>query len=50
MKATDVKRLEELEDENRRLKAMYAELSPEYPIVKDIVEKSYKASDSSTAC
>lgn len=39
MEASDVKRLKELEDENRRLKAMYAELSLEYRIVKDIVEK-----------
>ncbi|MCW8194509.1 IS3 family transposase [Proteobacteria bacterium 005FR1] len=39
MEASDVKRLKELEDENRRLKAMYAELSMEYRIVKDIVGK-----------
>jgi putative transposase len=30
MEASNVKRLKELEDENRRLKAMYAELSLEY--------------------
>ena len=39
-----VKRLKELEDENRRLKQMYAELSLDYKILKDIVEKSCKAS------
>jgi len=39
MEAFDVKRLKELEDENRRLKQMYAELSLEHTILKDIVEK-----------
>lgn len=45
MEASDVKRLKELEDENRRLKSMFAELSLEHRILKDIVEKSCKASD-----
>jgi len=44
MEASDIKRLKELEDENRRLKQMYAELSLDYKILKDIVEKSCKAS------
>ena len=39
MEASDVKRLKELEDENRRLKQMYADLSLEHTILKDIVEK-----------
>lgn len=39
MEASDVKRLKELEDENRRLKQMYANLSLEHTILKDIVEK-----------
>lgn len=39
MEASDVKRLKELEDENRRLKSMFAELSLEHRILKDIVEK-----------
>ncbi len=39
MDASDVKRLKYLEDENRRLKAMFAELSLEHRILKDIVEK-----------
>ncbi len=39
MKASDVKRLKELEDENRRLKQMFADLSLEHRIVKDILEK-----------
>lgn len=45
MEASDVKCLKELEDENRRLKSMFDELSLEHRILKDIVEKSYKASD-----
>lgn len=39
MEASDVKRLKELEDENRRLKQMYAELSLDNRVLKDIVEK-----------
>ena len=39
MEASDIKRLKALEDENRRLKAMFAELSLEHRILKDIVEK-----------
>ena len=39
MEVSDVKRLKELEDENRRLKQMYADLSLEHTILKDIVEK-----------
>ena len=44
MEASDVKRLKELEDENRRLKSMFAELSLEHRILKDIIEKSCEAS------
>ncbi len=43
MDASDVERLKELEDENRRLKQMFADLSLEHHIVKDILEKSCKA-------
>ncbi len=39
MEASDVKRLKELEGENRRLKQMFADLSLEHRIVKDILEK-----------
>lgn len=39
MEASDVKRLKELEDENARLKKMYANLSLEYEAVKDLIEK-----------
>ena len=39
MEASDVKRLNDLEEENRRLKQTYAELSPDHKILKDIIEK-----------
>lgn len=43
MEASDVKRLKELEDENRRLKQMYAELSLDHKLLKDVIEKSCNA-------
>lgn len=39
MEASDVKRLKDLEEENRPLKQMYAELSLDHKILKDIIEK-----------
>jgi putative transposase len=39
MDASALKRLKELEEENRRLKQMYADLSLEHKVLKDIVEK-----------
>jgi putative transposase len=39
MSVSDLKRLKELEEENRRLKHMYANLSLDYQVLKDIVEK-----------
>jgi putative transposase len=39
MSVSELKRLKELEEENRRLKQMYANLSLDYQILKDIVEK-----------
>ena len=39
MEASDVKRLKELEEENRRLKQMYAELSLDHKLLKDMIEK-----------
>lgn len=39
MNETDLKRLRQLEEENRRLKHMYAELSIDHRILKDVIEK-----------
>ena len=39
MDASAMRRLKELEDENRKLKQMYANLSLEHQVLKDIVEK-----------
>lgn len=39
MQSSDIKRLRELEEENRRLKKMFAELSLDHQILKEIMEK-----------
>jgi putative transposase len=39
LEASDVKRLQELEQENSRLKRMYAELSVENAALKDVITK-----------
>lgn len=39
MEASDVKRLKELEEENARLKKMYADLSLDHSILKEVITK-----------
>ena len=39
MNGVELKRLKHLEEENKRLKHMYAELSIDHKILKDVVEK-----------
>lgn len=39
MEASDVKRLKELEEENRRLKQVYADLSLKYQMQEEILKK-----------
>ena len=39
MEVSTLKRLRELEEENRRLKQMYAELSLDHKVLKEIIEK-----------
>ena len=39
MTASDVKKLKELADENRRMKRMYADLSLQHEALKDVIEK-----------
>ena len=41
MSVSELKRMKELEEENRRLKQMYADLSLEHEVLKDIIEKNY---------
>ena len=41
MDASMMRRLKELEDENRRLKRMYADLSIQAEIVKDALQKKW---------
>jgi len=39
MEASDLKRLKQLEAENRRLKQMYTELALDHALAKEIIEK-----------
>ena len=39
MDVAALKRLKELESENQKLKEMYADLSLEHKVLKDIIEK-----------
>lgn len=39
MSVSELKRMKELEEENRRLKQMYADLSLQHQVLKDIIEK-----------
>ncbi len=41
MQVSEVKRLKELEEENRRLKKMYAELSLQNEIIKEALAKKW---------
>ena len=39
MELSDLRRLKQLEEENHRLKRLYADLSLEHSILKDVIEK-----------
>lgn len=41
---SDFKKIKELENENRRLKQMFVDLSLENRVLKDVIEKNSKAS------
>lgn len=41
MNVSELKRLKELEAENRRLKAMYADISLDHKILKEVLEKKF---------
>ena len=44
MEASDLKKIKDLEDENRRLKQMFADISLENRALKDVIEKSFETS------
>ena len=39
MSVSELQRLKHLEEENRRLKQLYAELSPEHQVIKEVLRK-----------
>jgi putative transposase len=41
MDASQLRRLKEVEDENRRLKRMYADLSLDHELLKEVLEKKF---------
>lgn len=41
MNGTEIKRMKELEEENRRLKRMFADLSLDHQMLKDILGKKF---------
>lgn len=41
MEVAELKRLKQLEDENNRLKKMYATLSMDHELLKEVLEKKY---------
>ena len=41
MSLAELKRLKELEHENQRLKRMYADLSLDHEILREVLEKKY---------
>ena len=43
MELSQVNRLKELEEENRKLKQMYADLALDNQILRDVIEKNYRA-------
>ena len=49
MEASDIKKMKDLEDENRRLKQMFVNLNLECRALKNVIEKSFKASDKAGA-
>lgn len=44
MEAPDIKKFKNLEDVNKRLRQLFADLSLENRALKDVIEKSFKTS------
>ncbi len=42
MEASDIKKMQDFEEKNRRLKQMFADLSLECRVLKDVIEKALK--------
>ncbi|RYM56830.1 transposase [Serratia proteamaculans] len=45
MEAANNKKIKDLEDENRRLKQMFSDLSLKCRVLKSVIEKSFKTGD-----
>lgn len=43
MDINQVRKLRELEEENRKLKQMYADLALDNQILREVIEKNYRA-------
>lgn len=43
MQSSDIKKLRNLEEENLKLKQIYADLALDHRILKDVIEKSFNA-------
>jgi putative transposase len=41
MSGSEIRRMRQLEEENRKLKEMYADLSLENTVLKDLIEKNF---------
>lgn len=41
MSGSEIRRMRQLEEENKRLKQMYADLSLENTVLKDLIEKNF---------
>ena len=50
MEASDLSRLKALEEENRKLKNLFADVSLQNMALKDVIEKSCKANRTQTVC
>lgn len=50
MGSQELKRLKDLESENARLKKMYADLSLDHAMLKDVLAKSFKALPEARSC
>jgi len=41
MSGSEIRRMRQLEEENKKLKQMYADLSLENTVLKDLIEKNF---------